>query len=190
MLKLYSVTVTDLYASVSLEVFRHPAKTNQVGLLHTSQPSEMLSAADSRSVSWTSFVWFCRCSDAEQTLTTCVGYASDRRNRSSEGSLFFHEASTISSLSPASRSGPVVTVTGQLVDTPTRGLPTRGLDDWRTGHLADWSTRGLDNSRTGQVADWTTRGYANSRIANSRTGHLADWTSRGLVNSRTRQLAH
>ena len=48
-------------------------------------------------------------------------------------------------------------VTGQLADTPTRGL-----DDSRTGHLADWSTRwstrGLDNSRTGQVADWTTRG--------------------------------
>ena len=49
-------------------------------------------------------------------------------------------------------------VTGQLMDTPTRGLPTRGLDDSRTGHLADWSTRRLDNSRTGQVADWTTRG--------------------------------
>ena len=49
-------------------------------------------------------------------------------------------------------------VTGQLVDTPTRGLPTRGLDDSRTRHLVDWSTRGLDNSRTGQVTDWTTRG--------------------------------
>jgi len=49
-------------------------------------------------------------------------------------------------------------VTGQLADTPTRGLPTRGLDDSQTGHLADWSTRGQDNSRTGQVADWTTRG--------------------------------
>ena len=49
-------------------------------------------------------------------------------------------------------------VTGQLADTPTRGLPTRGLDDSWTGHLADWLTRGLDNSCTGQVADWTTRG--------------------------------
>jgi len=49
-------------------------------------------------------------------------------------------------------------VTGQLADTPTRGLPTRGLDDSRTGHLADWSTRGLNNFRTRQVADWTTRG--------------------------------
>jgi len=39
-------------------------------------------------------------------------------------------------------------VTGQLANTPTRGL-----DDSWTGHLADWSTRGLDNSRTGQVAD-------------------------------------
>ena len=28
-------------------------------------------------------------------------------------------------------------ITGQLADTPTRGLPTRGLDDSRTGHLAD-----------------------------------------------------
>ena len=53
-------------------------------------------------------------------------------------------------------------VTGQLADTPTRGLPTRGLDDSLTGHLADWSTRGLDNSRTGQVVDWTTRGLADA----------------------------
>ena len=52
----------------------------------------------------------------------------------------------------------VTVVTGQLADTPTRRLPTHGLDDSRTGHLADWSTRGLDNSRTWQVADWTTRG--------------------------------
>jgi len=28
-------------------------------------------------------------------------------------------------------------VTGQLADTPTRGLPTRGLDDSWTGQLAD-----------------------------------------------------
>jgi len=28
-------------------------------------------------------------------------------------------------------------VTGQLADTPTRGMPTRGLDDSRTGQLAD-----------------------------------------------------
>jgi len=39
----------------------------------------------------------------------------------------------------------------------------RLLDNWRIRqlvdcHLADWSTRGLDNSRTGQVADWTTCG--------------------------------
>jgi len=39
-------------------------------------------------------------------------------------------------------------VTGQLADMPSRGLPTRGLDD----SLADWSTRGLVNSRTGQLA--------------------------------------
>ena len=28
-------------------------------------------------------------------------------------------------------------VTGQLADTPTRGLPTRGLDISRTGQLTD-----------------------------------------------------
>jgi len=28
-------------------------------------------------------------------------------------------------------------LTGQLADTPTRGLPTRGLNDSRTGQLAD-----------------------------------------------------
>ena len=53
-------------------------------------------------------------------------------------------------------------VTGQLADTPTRGLPTSGLDISRTGQLADWTTRALDNSRTGQVADWTTRGLADA----------------------------
>jgi len=31
----------------------------------------------------------------------------------------------------------ILTVIGQLVDTPTRGLPTRGLDISRTGQLAD-----------------------------------------------------
>ena len=30
----------------------------------------------------------------------------------------------------------VATITGQLADTPTRGLPTRGLDKSRTGQLA------------------------------------------------------
>ena len=29
---------------------------------------------------------------------------------------------------------------GQLADTPTRGLPTRGLDNSRTGQVADWTT--------------------------------------------------
>jgi len=38
-------------------------------------------------------------------------------------------------------------VTGQLADTPTRGLSTRGLDISRTGQLAGWTSRGLDNSR-------------------------------------------
>jgi len=44
-------------------------------------------------------------------------------------------------------------VTGQLSDTPTRGLPTRRLDISRTGQHS------LDNLRASQLADWTTRGY-------------------------------
>jgi len=47
--------------------------------------------------------------------------------------------------------GVIIGVTGQLADTPTRGLDiswTRQLD------------RALVNSRTGQVAYWTTRGLA------------------------------
>jgi len=31
----------------------------------------------------------------------------------------------------------ILTVTGQLADTPTRGLPTCGLDISQTGQLAD-----------------------------------------------------
>ena len=31
-----------------------------------------------------------------------------------------------------------------------------------TGQIADTPTRGLDNSRTGQVADWTSRGLADA----------------------------
>ena len=44
-------------------------------------------------------------------------------------------------------------VTGQLVDTPTRRLSTRGLDNSQTGHLTDWSTRGLDKSWTRHLTD-------------------------------------
>ena len=35
-------------------------------------------------------------------------------------------------------------VTGRLADTPTRGL-----DNWRTSHLADWTTRGLTDAAKG-----------------------------------------
>jgi len=40
----------------------------------------------------------------------------------------------------------MIRVTGQLADTPTRGLPTRGLVNSHTNLLADWTSRGLDNS--------------------------------------------
>ena len=38
---------------------------------------------------------------------------------------------------PPSQQAVTWRVTGQLVDTPTPGSPTLGLDDSRTGHLAD-----------------------------------------------------
>jgi len=65
-------------------------------------------------------------------------------------------------------------VTGQLADTPTRGLPTRGLDDLRTGQLVDWTSRVLDKSRTGQLADTPMRGLPTRVLDKSRTGQLAD----------------
>jgi len=36
-----------------------------------------------------------------------------------------------------SKGGTTILEPGQLADTPTRGLPTRGLDISRTGQLAD-----------------------------------------------------
>ena len=46
-------------------------------------------------------------------------------------------------------------VTGQLADTPTRGLNCQ---------LAEWTTRGLVNLRTRQLAYWTSRGLDNSQM--------------------------
>ena len=39
-----------------------------------------------------------------------------------------------------------------------------GTPEVVTGQLADTPTRGLDNSRTSQLADWTSRGLDNSRM--------------------------
>ena len=83
-------------------------------------------------------------------------------------------------------------------------LPTRGLDDSRTGHLADWSTRGLDNSRTGQVADWTTLGchrrfcmlsfpfwrhLRDRELSSPRLVQCASWLVRELSSPRVDQSA-
>ena len=80
-------------------------------------------------------------------------------------------------------------VTGQLADTPTRGL-----DDSRTGHLADWSTRGLDNSRAGQLADVTCdfacivfvllAASARPRVVQSASWQSASWRIRELSSYR------
>jgi len=51
-------------------------------------------------------------------------------------------------------------VTGQLADTPTRGLPTR--------ELADWTSRGLDNSRFRDATRRTKTKQAMSPVASAR----------------------
>ena len=68
------------------------------------------------------------------------------------------------------------TVTGQLADTPTRGLPTRGLDNSRTGQVADWTTRGCHRrlsclvygfSSFGETASCPVRELTSSRVVYS-----------------------
>jgi len=59
-------------------------------------------------------------------------------------------------------------VTGQLADTPTRGLPTRGLDILRTGQLADWTTRGLDKSRSRRCCQKRKTKHGKSPMASAR----------------------
>jgi len=91
-----------------------------------------------------------------------------------------------------------------LVELSWVELPTCGLDDSRTGHLADWSTRVLDNSRTGQVADWTTRGchrrlcvfifpfwrhLRDCKLSSPRLVQSASWLVRKLSSPRVDQSA-
>ena len=61
----------------------------------------------------------------------------------------------------------VLAVTGQLADTPTRGLPTRGLDILRTGQLADWTSHGLDNSRSRRCRQKRKTKHAKSPMASA-----------------------
>ena len=105
-------------------------------------------------------------------------------------------AACVEPIRPSHDSRIAVVVTGQLVDTPTRGLPTRGLDDSRTGHLADWSTRVLGKSRTGQLADVTgdspclvfvlLAASASPRDVQSASWQSASWRIRELSSYRGR----
>jgi len=67
-------------------------------------------------------------------------------------------------------------VTGQLADTPTRGLPTRGLDDSRIGHLADWSTRGC-NRRLCVLSFPVWRHLRDHELSSTRLVQSASWQS-------------
>jgi len=58
-------------------------------------------------------------------------------------------------------------ITGQLADSPTRGLPTRGLDISRTSQLGDWRSRGLDNSRSREWPKKTKTMHAKSQVASA-----------------------
>jgi len=47
----------------------------------------------------------------------------------------------------------MVSLIGQLADTPSCGWPTRGLVKSQTGQIEDWTSHGLVNSRTRQIAN-------------------------------------
>jgi len=78
-------------------------------------------------------------------------------------------------------------VTGQLADTPTRGL-----DISRTGQLADWTTRGLADaakkeSKTRKVADGI-REMSSPRVVQSTRCQSASWRIRELFSNRCSSL--
>ena len=71
--------------------------------------------------------------------TRLYAAARDRIRLPSESKpMFFCPRHRLSVVQSVSHLAPAVAtiVTGQLADTPTRGLPTRGLDKSRTGQLA------------------------------------------------------
>jgi len=79
-------------------------------------------------------------------------------------------------------------ITGQLADSPTRGLPTRGLDISRTSQLGDWRSRGLDNSRS---REWPkNENYARKvaggirELSSPRVVESASWRIRELSSNR------
>ena len=93
-------------------------------------------------------------------------------------------------------------VTGQLADTPTRGLPTRGLDKSRTGQLAisqmppkrktkhakvAGGIRELSSLRLVQYASCLVREMSSPRVVQSASSQSASWRIRELSSNRRRQ---
>ena len=70
-------------------------------------------------------------------------------------------------------------VTGQLADTPTRGLPTRGLDISRTGQLADSQMPPKERKLSTQSRRW------HPRVVQSASWQSASWRIRELSSNRT-----
>ena len=74
-------------------------------------------------------------------------------------------------------------VTGQLADTPTRGLPTRGLDKSRTGQLAD-ATGDFVCLVFVLLAASGDRELSSPRLVQSASWQSASWRIRELSSNR------
>jgi len=77
-------------------------------------------------------------------------------------------------------------VTGQLADTPTRGLPTRGLDKSQTRQLADWQMPPKERKPRTQSRRW------HPRVVQSAICPVRELTSPRVVQSaswRIRELS-
>ena len=80
------------------------------------------------------------------------------------------------------------TVTGQLADTPTRGLPTRGLDNSCSGQVANWTTRGC-HRRLFMLTFRSFGGMRDRELSSPRLVQSASWQSASCpVTSWTRAL--
>ena len=78
-------------------------------------------------------------------------------------------------------------VTGQLADTPTRGLPTRGLDISRTGQLAVWQMPPKRKTKRAKSpmasASCPVRDLSSPRVVQSASWQSASWRIRELSSN-------
>ena len=80
-----------------------------------------------------------------------------------------------------------ISVTGQLADTPTRELPTRGLDNSRTGQVADWTNSRMPPA-TACLVFVLLAAFARARVVQSATCPVRELAIRELAYPRVVQL--